>query len=141
MPRPTANFWRLLRLWNNRPPGPSATACTPACAMLSKTLSISPSERSSKGRTVRPSVAAAACPSLRYCAADGSAGLNSKPTRDNCGTISRRSSNRFAVRSVARMDSPVMFPPGRARLSTNFNPTGSATKRKTMGIVVVAFLA
>ena len=36
---------------------------------------------------------------------------------------------------------PVMFPPGRARLSTSPAATGSPTLKKTMGIVLVAFLA
>ena len=48
---------------------------------------------------------------------------------------------RFAMRSVAKLDSPVAFPPGRARLSTNVAPTGSETNTKTMGIVEVASLA
>ena len=34
-----------------------------------------------------------------------------------------------------------MFPPGRARLSTSPAATGSVTSKKTMGIVLVAFLA
>src|SRR5215470_16536276 len=34
-----------------------------------------------------------------------------------------------------------MFPPGRLRLATTPNPTGSAPRLKTMGIVVVAALA
>ena len=36
---------------------------------------------------------------------------------------------------------PVMFPPGRARLSTSPTAIGSDTLKKTMGIVLVAFLA
>jgi hypothetical protein len=35
---------------------------------------------------------------------------------------------------------PVMFPPGRAKLSTSTSATGSDTPKKTMGIVLVAFL-
>ena len=36
------------------------------------------------------------------------------------------------------IDSPVMFPPGRARLATCPRPTGSAWLANTMGIVLVA---
>jgi hypothetical protein len=36
---------------------------------------------------------------------------------------------------------PVMFPLGRARLSTNLLPIGSATRMKTTGMASVAFLA
>jgi hypothetical protein len=36
---------------------------------------------------------------------------------------------------------PVMFPPGRARLSTRPAATGSAPLKKTIGTVLVAFLA
>jgi hypothetical protein len=38
-------------------------------------------------------------------------------------------------------DSPVMFPPGRARLATRPVATGSTTTAMTMGIVPVASLA
>ena len=37
--------------------------------------------------------------------------------------------------------SPVMFPPGCARLATNPAPTGSALDAMTMGMVLVACLA
>ena len=39
------------------------------------------------------------------------------------------------------MVSPVIFPPGRARLETSPVPTGSAAAANTMGIVALAFLA
>ena len=38
-------------------------------------------------------------------------------------------------------ESPVILPPGRARLFTNLLPTGSPVVAMTMGIVVVAFCA
>src|SRR5829696_2031749 len=41
--------------------------------------------------------------------------------------------------SAPKFDSPVMFRPGRARLSTNALPTASGTNRKTTGIVKHAF--
>ena len=62
-------------------------------------------------------------------------------TRDSLGTVSFRSSSRFPSSSGARVDNPVMFPPGRARLATNPVPTGSPSLVMTMGIVVVASLA
>ena len=40
--------------------------------------------------------------------------------------------------SVAKVESPVTLPPGRARLATRPSPTGSPTLVITMGIVVVA---
>ena len=58
-----------------------------------------------------------------------------------CGTIALSSSMRLATSPAARVVTPVMFPPGRARLATRSLPTGSATKVKTMGMVVVACLA
>ena len=51
------------------------------------------------------------------------------------------SSNLLPASSGDCRDSPVIFPPGRARLATNPNPTGSAAPIMTIGIVVVAFLA
>src|SRR5262245_33250489 len=55
--------------------------------------------------------------------------------------ISFKSSSRFPLSSGARVASPVIFPPGRARLATNPLPTGSLSCAMTMGIVTVASLA
>src|SRR5215510_318587 len=52
-----------------------------------------------------------------------------------------RRSTRFPLISGARVDNPVMFPPGRARLATNPFATGSLSCVMTIGIVAVAFLA
>ena len=49
-------------------------------------------------------------------------------------------SNRFPVKSGETELSPVMFPPGRARLATSPLATGSLLLVMTMGIVVVARL-
>ena len=57
------------------------------------------------------------------------------------GTISFRSSSRFPLIAGERVDNPVTFPPGRARLVTNPWPTGSTAATMTMGIVLVASLA
>jgi ABC transporter substrate binding protein len=51
------------------------------------------------------------------------------------------SSSCFPLISEERLDNPVMFPPGRARLATNPFPTGSLSNAMTMGIVTVASLA
>jgi hypothetical protein len=45
------------------------------------------------------------------------------------------------VKSAAWLDTPMTFPPGRAKLATSPTPTGSATFTNTMGIVGVACLA
>ena len=62
-------------------------------------------------------------------------------TWESLGTISFSSSSRFPLSSGTRVDNPVMFPPGRARLATNPLPTGSLTCAMTIGIVVVTSFA
>src|SRR6516225_3233582 len=52
-----------------------------------------------------------------------------------------QSSSCFPLISGARLDNPVMFPPGRARLATKPEPTGSLSNPMTTGIVTVASLA
>src|SRR5258707_9683454 len=59
-------------------------------------------------------------------------------TRDRPGTISFSSCRRLPARSRPKFDNPVIFPPGRAMLWTNFIPTGSGTNMNTIGIFVVA---
>ena len=51
------------------------------------------------------------------------------------GTVSLSSSSRFALSSTLILLKPVMFPPGRARLSTKPAPTGSPLNAMTIGIV------
>src|SRR5262249_61679380 len=67
--------------------------------------------------------------------------LTSTATRAAAGTTPRRISNRLAASSPARKLIPVMLPPGRARLATRPNLTGSSATRKATGMVVVAALA
>ena len=57
------------------------------------------------------------------------------------GTRSRISSSRFVFSSEVKRFKPVALPPGRLRLVTNPNFTGSSAARKTIGIVMVAALA
>ena len=63
------------------------------------------------------------------------------PTRASLGTASLSISSLLVFSSVAKLESPVTLPPGRARLATKPAPTGSPTFVITMGMVVVALLA
>ena len=63
------------------------------------------------------------------------------PTRASLGTASLSISSLLVFSSVAKLESPVTLPPGRARLATKPAPTGSAALVITMGMVVVAFFA
>src|SRR5262249_47087143 len=69
---------------------------------------------------------------------DGVVGFQRTPIRTACGTVSCNISRSLVMRSVRRIDNPVMFPPGRARLATCPTPTGSAWFENTIGIVLVA---
>jgi hypothetical protein len=51
------------------------------------------------------------------------------------------SSSRFGPSSVFKLVAPVRLPPGRLRLATRLNSTGSLPIEKTIGIVVVAAFA
>ena len=63
------------------------------------------------------------------------------PTRASLGTASLSISSLLVFSSVAKLESPVTLPPGRARLATKPAPTGSAALVITMGMVVVALFA
>ena len=64
----------------------------------------------------------------------GLSGLNRKLCPPNRNSAAFSSSTRFPASSCARLASPVMFPPGCARLATNPCPTGSAISTITIGI-------
>jgi hypothetical protein len=68
-------------------------------------------------------------------------GLTSRAIRVAWGTSSQSSSSRLGASSTSRLLKPVRLPPGRTRLATMPNPTGSPTLVKTIGMVEVAFLA
>ena len=51
------------------------------------------------------------------------------PTRASLGTASLSISSLLVFSSVAKLESPVTLPPGRARLATKPAPTGSAMVR------------
>jgi hypothetical protein len=57
------------------------------------------------------------------------------------GTASCSSSSRFGPSSTFKAVMPVRLPPGRLRLATRPDWTGSALVEKTIGIVAVAALA
>lgn len=69
------------------------------------------------------------------------AGCQSTATRFRLGAIALSSSRRLPAKSSEVVASPVILPPGRPRLGTSPNPTGSTTPTKTIGTDVVAFLA
>jgi hypothetical protein len=57
------------------------------------------------------------------------------------GVTSRKSSIRLPARSGAWPDSPVMLPPGRAKLSTKPVPSGSFAAPNTIGMTDVTCFA
>ena len=63
------------------------------------------------------------------------------PTVPDPGVSSRSNSICFPAVSGACPDRPVMFPPGRAKLATIPEPTGSPAVANTMGILDVACFA
>ena len=63
------------------------------------------------------------------------------PTRASLGIASLSISSLLLFSSVPKFESPVILPPGRARLATRPAPTGSPEFAITMGTVVVAFFA
>ena len=67
--------------------------------------------------------------------------LSSTATRDSLGSTESSKSTSLAPVSPPILESPVILPPGRARLFTNPPRTGSAAVAMTIGIVVVAFCA
>ena len=84
------------------------------------------------------SVRAAASICLR-AASYGSLKLRSTATRESVGTASFSSSSCLPASSSASRVSPVMFPPGRARLVTTPSRNGSGSVDITIGIVRVAW--
>ena len=54
------------------------------------------------------------------------------------GAISFNNSSHFPLRPYSKFVNPVVFPPGRARLATKPEPTGSTTATNTIGAERVA---
>ena len=68
-------------------------------------------------------------------------GLTSRPTAEALGTSSRNNCRRFAPNGPASIVTPVALRPGRLRLATRPDLTGSEAVRKTIGMLLVAPLA
>src|SRR6202007_2296511 len=83
----------------------------------------------------------AACRFLVFQSALRLAGLTRTPIVPALGTSSCSSSSRFGQSSPRKAATPVSLPPGRLRLATRPNATGSTPTVKTIGIVEVAALA
>jgi hypothetical protein len=83
----------------------------------------------------RPSVRAAAGRSVILDWAEGMAGSARTPNRAELGINSWSNCNRFGPSSVCKMAMPVRFAPGRLRLATRPDVTGSAAATKTIGMV------
>src|SRR5262245_39894730 len=83
---------------------------------------------------------AAACKSLDWISVFGLAGLTSAAIGVDVGTNATINSNPLAISSVERQVTPVMLPPGRFKLATRPNSTGSPPIENTIGIDMVAAL-
>ena len=83
---------------------------------------------------------AASTVSRKACASPGLVEFPITATRDILGEISFISSSCLPPTSGARLANPVMFPPGRAKLTMKPLPTGSVSDAMTIGIVDVASL-
>src|SRR6516162_6495154 len=121
---------------------PTKTASGRSFAKVAKAASISRLVLALRTWICNPMARAADCTSLNVVSVVGAkVGLTSTAIRAAWGTISRKSSSRFAVNSPLKRLIPVRLLPGRARLGTRPSLTGSSPTMKTMGIVVVAALA
>src|SRR4051812_30983870 len=86
-------------------------------------------------------VAAAASASFASDSAFGLLGFTSKAIDVAPGISSRNSPSRLAISEDDNMVTPVTLPPGRRRLATKPDSTGSLPLVKTIGIVEVAAFA
>jgi hypothetical protein len=107
--------------------------------MAAKAFSNSSTVRTATGWSVRPSARAASSISRNERSGiPGFGRFDRSATREMPGTASLISSNRFPRVSIPMTLTPVLLPPGRARLVTSPIPTGSPTCAMTMEIVRVA---
>jgi hypothetical protein len=93
----------------------------PACSATTVSKAASKSgldEDTSSEMSCTPKLPAARCVSANSTAAVGLAGLQRSATRETPGTASWRSGKRLPLSPAVGTDSPVTFPPGRARLAT-----------------------
>src|SRR5262249_54120798 len=101
------------------------------CANAAMVRSISPASRTPTGLSSTPNDGATAWIALNW--AGPIVRSRSTATRVRRGAISLSSSSHFAPKPNSKGVKPVVFPPGRARLSTKPMPTGSPTFANTMG--------
>src|SRR5438093_8570080 len=92
------------------------------------------------GTTVKRNTEAAAWVSRSWMRLSGFSACRTA-TRESDGTVSLRSSRRFATSSLCWSEMPVTRPPGRARLVTSPAPIGSGLAMKTTGISLLIFVA
>ena len=107
--------------------GTASTRTASACALVAAWNAVSISLGFTRlGIEASPQAAAASSISFTTVAAElRLVEFPTTATRESLGMISFNSSSCFPLISGARLDNPVIFPPGRARLATNPEPTGS----------------
>gem|GEM_PF-6006755 len=118
-----------------------AIVVTPSARSLAATRNADPMSLdsiTSRYWSFTPNAFAASSSSFITNALLGTFDVPRTATRDSFGTTSRKISNRFPPSSGAKLDSPVIFPPGCARLATTPLATGSLSCAITIGIVDVA---
>src|SRR3954453_9247698 len=125
----------LSRVLANRASVGTMRAAARGLTSVAKAASMSRSLLALRIRICCPTDRATRSMSL-VCGSDsGLRGLTRTATTDAGGKTSRISSSRFVVSSEVKRFKPVALPPGRLRLVTNPNFTGSSAARKTIGIV------
>jgi hypothetical protein len=113
---------------------PTKTASGRSRTNVAKAASISRLVLARRTWICSPMARPADCTSLNVVSIIGPlAGLTSTTIRAAPGTISRKSSSRFAVNSPLKLLTPVRLPPGRARLVTRPSLTGSSPTMKRWG--------
>ena len=106
-----------------------------------RAASISGSLLAFRNRSCGPVARAAACKSLTCGSDSGLRGLTRMATAVAPGRSSRTRASRLVVNSEVNRFTPVALPPGRLKLATRPNFTGSSAAMKTSGIVSVVALA
>ena len=110
------------------------TASARFAAIASNAFSKSPGPRASMISSCKPRSPAAVRTSVKSCAVLGVSGFQRKATRLSSGTNCLSSSICLANRSTMRSLTPVILPPGRAKLATYPLRTGSSPVIMTIGI-------
>jgi hypothetical protein len=100
--------------------------------------SISPTSRKLIALTSTPTDGATDWMTANCPTPEVTAGSRSTAARVTPGAICLSSSSHFPLRLNSKVRKPVALPPGRARLSTKPEPTGSGTSANTIGTLRVA---